>query len=217
MLARDQVRALFAAVRGGTPRGRLRLYAGMPPGGGAGASTASLLAVLRCLAAGRLSPETEAALCLAIEGASDPLMYPVPDRLLWAPRVGCVLGRLPALPRLDVVGGFKGPGRRTDPTDRGFADIADLLAEWRQATGPGAFAALATESARRNHALRGGPDPEPLLRAGRRLGALGIVAAHTGSALGLLFAPGTMPDDAAAVLRGLGLRHVLRFRAGGRG
>ena len=42
-------------------------------------------------------------------------MYPEPARLLWAPREARALGALPPLPPLEIVGGFFGPGRRTDP------------------------------------------------------------------------------------------------------
>ncbi|TCO71940.1 propanediol utilization protein [Rhodovulum euryhalinum] len=216
VLTHGQAVRLWRAVRGDGPHGRLRLAAGMPPGGGAGASTAALLAALRCLADGALAPGDQAALCLDLEGASDPLMHPRPERILWAPRAGRALGRLPPLPAVEVVGGFAGPGRRTDPADTRFADIADLLDDWQRAPGLTRLGGLATESALRNHVLRGGPDPAPVLAAGRALGALGVVAAHTGTALGLVFVPGEVPEGAAAALRGLGLTDVLRFRAGGR-
>jgi uncharacterized protein involved in propanediol utilization len=146
-------------------------------------------------------------------------MYPDPAALLWAPRAGRPLAALPPLPAFEVVGGFLGPGRRTDPRDLDFADIGDLAAIWPCAAGRGdlaALAGLATESARRNACHRGGSDLAPLLAAAERHGALGIVAAHTGSALGLLFAPRQgAPDAAAATLRALGLAQVSRFRAGG--
>ena len=124
----------------------------------------------------------------------------------------------PPLPAFHVAGGFLGPGRRTDPGDLAFADIADLAAAWPAAAARrdlAALAALATESARRNARHRHGPDLAPLLAAAERHGALGIVAAHTGSALGLLFAA-PPPDAALADLRALGLARVARFRAGGR-
>ncbi|NDK33726.1 propanediol utilization protein [Rhodovulum sulfidophilum] len=205
------------AARLGTRPGRMRLHAGMPPGGGAGASTAALLAAIRCLARHALSPEEEAALCLSLEGATDPLMHPAPGRLLWAPRAARVLGRLPPEPAFEVVGGFCGKGQRTDPADTAFADISDLVEAWRATPDPAGRARLATESARRCHALRGGPDPAPLLELGRSLGALGLVAAHTGAAQGLLFAPGTAPPGTEAALRAAGLGQVLRFRTGGGG
>jgi len=216
VLSRRQVAGLLA-VQGGAPRGRVRLRVGMPPGGGAGASTACLLSVLRCISGDALPPQVEAALCLDQEGATDPLMFPEADRLLWAPRAGRVLERLPQPPAFEIVAGFAGPGRRTCPGDLRFADITDLVAEWRPGPGRDCAAALATESARRNHALRGGPDPAPVLDLGRDLGALGLVAAHTGTALGLLFAPGTVPEGAMDALRSAGLGKVLRFRTGGAG
>ncbi|TCP61651.1 threonine kinase [Rhodovulum bhavnagarense] len=215
VLSGTRLRQLFATLGLGRARGRLRLRADMPPGGGAGASTAALLATARCLSGGALSPEAEAALCLSLEGATDPLMLARPERTLWAPRRAVALGSLPPLPAIDVVGGFAGAGRPTDPVDMRFADIDDLVADWRRTATRAGFAALASESARRNHALRGGPDPAPVQAAGRRLGALGVVAAHTGAALGLIFAPGTVPPDTGQTLRALGLFGVVRFRAGG--
>ena len=144
-------------------------------------------------------------------------MHPAPGALLWAPREARAIAALPPLPAFHVAGGFLGPGRRTDPRDLDFADIADLAAAWPPAAARGdraALAALASESARRNACRRRGPDLAPLLAAAARHGALGIVAAHTGSALGLLFAA-PPPDAALADLRALGLAQVARFRAGG--
>ncbi|SIO32723.1 threonine kinase [Rhodovulum sp. ES.010] len=217
VLTRGQVRAVFDALGAGPPRGRLRLRAEMPPGGGAGASTAALLATMRCLAGGALPADAEAALCLSQEGATDPLMLAQPGCALWAPRMARILGHLPPLPALEVVGGFAGPGRRTDPADTRFADISDLVEAWGRAGARETLAALATESARRNHALRGGPDLAPLMEAARQLGALGVAVAHTGTAQALLFTPGAVPADAAGTLRALGLSAIARFRTGGMG
>ena len=218
-LSRHAAARLHRSLTGAPLRGTLALHATMPPGGGAGASTAALLAAAAAFTRGRPHPpETLARLCHAIEGATDPLMHPAPGALLWAPRAARPLGRLPPLPAFHVAGGFLGPGRRTDPGDLAFADIADLAAAWPAAAARrdlAALAALATESARRNARHRHGPDLAPLLAAAERHGALGIVAAHTGSALGLLFAA-PPPDAALADLRALGLARVARFRAGGR-
>lgn len=221
-LLRAQAAALHRAVAGGPPRGRLLMRSDMPPGGGAGSSTAALLAAAAVYAAARGlppgPPERLAQLCLGIEGATDPLMHPEPGRLLWAPREARVLGLLPPLPSFDVVGGFLGPGQRTDPGDLDFADVADLAAAWAPAAARGdraALAGLATELARRNVARRGGPGLEPLLAAAGRFGALGVVAAHTGSARGLLFAAGAGGPDATGALRDAGLRGILHFRVGG--
>jgi uncharacterized protein involved in propanediol utilization len=217
---RPQAAALWRALGGGHPKGRLILRAGMPPGGGAGSSTAALIATARVCAAALGLPEPEperlARLCLALEGATDPLTFPDPARRLWTPREGRTLALLPPLPALEVVGGFLGPGRRTDPADLDFADVADLAAAWAPAAARGdlaALAALATASARRNQARRGGPDLAPLEAAAARLGALGLAAAHTGAARGLLFAPGCGdPHRAEEALRALGLRNLCRFR-----
>lgn len=216
-LERAAAAALWRAF-GAAPRGRLLLRAGMPPGGGAGSSTAALIAAARLVAAALGAPPPDAPrlarICLALEGATDPLMYAAPARLLWAPRTARALGALPPPPPLALVGGFLGPGQRTDPGDLDFADISDLTAAWVPAAARGdlaTLAMLATESARRNLARRGGPPLAPLEAAAARLGALGLVAAHTGSARGLIFAPGRVPPGAEAALRAIGIRAVHRY------
>ena len=222
-LDRGRAAALCRAVTGRAPFGRLVLRAEMPAGGGAGSSTAALLAAARAwaLACGRALPVPErlARLCLEIEGATDPLMHPEPARLLWASRLGRILVVLPPPPALEAVGGFLGAGKPTDPGDADFADVSDLAAAWAPAAARGdaeALGRIATESARRNQLRRGGPDLAPLLAAAARHGAVGIVAAHTGAARGLLFAPGRgEPDRAAETLRGLGLTGVRRFGLAG--
>lgn len=205
--------ALCAALGLAVP-GRLpALRATMPQGGGAGSSTASLVAVARSLGFDG-PPEGLARACVQAEGASDPLMFDHAERLLFAPREGRVLRRLPVLPRFEVVGGFVGPDRRTDPADIDFPDIADLVARWQQASILDEFAALATLSARRTLAHRG-PGDDPTEALATRLGAAGWLIAHTGSARGLLFAPGTVPQDATARLAEAGFRGVIRFAGGG--
>lgn len=198
------------------PSGRFCLAASMPLGGGAGASTAALVALAR-LAGWQGDPLDLARACVLVEGASDPTMFPAPERLIWASRCGAILGVTRPLPRFEVIGGFHGPVRRTDPRDGAFPDVADLLGDWSRATEQGdraGLAALAGESARRTLALRG-PADDPTERLARDLGALGHAIAHTGAARSLLFAPGTVPDDWARVLRTAGLRQLVRFQAGG--
>lgn len=206
-------RARFAAALG-APVPERGLTAGMPLGGGAGASTAALLALARAAGAGN-DPDALARACLAAEGATDPLMYPAPAALLWAPREARILARLPPPPAAEIVGGFAGPPTPTDPADTDFPAIADLVALWRAAKGDLATCAgLAAESARRCAAHRGpADDPMPALAA--ELGALGHVRAHTGSARGLVFAPGAAPPGAEARLARAGLTGILRFAAGG--
>lgn len=205
--AAEMLRALDLPVGG-----RFHLAGSLPPGGGAGASTAALVAIARAAGAGEARI---AAACLAIEGASDPLMFAAPERLLWASRRGEVLARLPPLPVLEVLAGFCGPAQRTDPADARFPDMADLAARWPSACGDGRrVAALAAESARRTICLRG-PEGDPTARLAERLGAAGFAIGHTGPARALLFLPGTVPAGAAGMLRAAGLRRVLRYRIGG--
>ncbi len=193
-------------------RGRVVLRAAMPAGGGAGASTAALVALAR-LAGADGDPRALARACIAAEGASDPLMFAAPERLLWASRSGQVLATLPPLPRLAVIGGFWGPDRRTEPGDHDFPAIGDLIGPWQAAAAAGdgvALARLASCSALRTLEARGpAGDPTPALA--RDLGAAGFVIAHTGSARALLFLPGRIPDGAAAALRRAGFRAMLRF------
>lgn len=218
--ARLLPRAHAAALAGG--RGRFALHAEMAPGGGAGGSTAARLALIAAAAAlaGRPAPDprTAARLCLAQEGASDPLMFPDPASVLWASRLGLVVAPLPAPPALIVVGGFDGPGRRTDPAQDDFADISDLAGAWAEAAergDPVALARLSTGSALRL-AARTGADLAPLLALADRHGALGIAVAHTGCARAVLFAP-RLGDPAAAAkaLRLRGLHGIETFRTGG--
>lgn len=193
--------------------GRFTLRLSMAPGGGAGASSAALMAL--ALAAGVQDPVAITRAALAIEGATDPLLHDRPDQLLWASRRGQALARLPALPRFQVLGGFWGPGQRTDPRDDRFADIADLVAAWPAAcSNLPALAQLTSEAARRTLALRG-PAQDPTEALARRHGALGFVIAHTGSARGLIYPPGPVPKAALADLRAAGFSRITRFGGGG--
>ena len=204
-------RARFARALG-VPLPDLGLSADMPPGGGAGVSTAALVALAR--AAGVVDPARVAAACLAVEGATDPLMLPRPDAVLWAPREARALSDVPQPGRAEIVGGFLGPVERTDPSDDRFPDISDLVARWCE--GPRtlrAQAALAAVSAERTTALRG-PADDPVARLARDLGALGHVRAHTGSARGLVFSPGTAPAAALEALASLGATGVIGFATG---
>ena len=210
VLSRAQVRRVLAGA-GCLPRGWLRLAAQMPPGAGAGVSTAALSAL--ALAAG-VPEDRVPALCLAAEGATDPLLETAAETLLWAPRRAAPLARLPAPGMLEVVGGYLGAPVRTDPGDRRFAEIGDLVADW--AAGRLDPAQAATESALRNRRLRPGPDLTPVLRAMRETGAAGIAAAHTGAAVALLFRPGQgKPGAAREALARAGATGHVRYRLGG--
>ena len=214
LLSPTHARALLERL--GLPvRGRVSLRADMPVGGGAGASTAALVALAR---AGGFAgdPARLARATVATEGASDPLMFDAPARLLWASREGRILARLPAPPAFDVIGGFAGAPQRTRADDGRFPDIADLVAPWAEAAERGDRATLArlvSTSADRSLSLRGGVIP-PFAALMQATGALGHAIAHTGSARALLFAPGTIPPGTADLLRQAGFRRIVRFRTG---
>ncbi|NBZ85970.1 biphenyl 2,3-dioxygenase [Rhodobacteraceae bacterium CYK-10] len=191
--------------------GRFTLRVTMPPGGGAGASTAGLVALARAVG---VPPSPELIeLVREIEGASDPLVFPHPERLIWASREGRVLDLLPPLPRFQVLGGFWGEAQRTEPRDLAFPDVTDLAARIRGADLQ-ALAQVASASAQRCLGLRG-PKGDPTEALAARHGALGFLIAHTGSARGLIFAPGMAPRAAEADLRAAGFCKITRFSAGG--
>lgn len=203
----------FLAGLGLRLSGRVALRAA-EAGAGLGVSTATLMALAR-LAGHDGPPEALARAAIRAEGASDPLMFADPGRLLWASRRGVVLDRTPPLPRLDALGGLWGPARRTDPADDRFADVRDLVADWVRAAGDGPrLARIATESARRTLALRG-PGDDPTEALAGESGALGWAIAHTGAARALLFAPGTVPRGLPSRLRAAGFRGVMAFGIGG--
>lgn len=197
------------------PAGRFVLRGNVPAGGGAGASTAALVAAARAAQSG-LTPQVIARACGAAEGATDPLMFDEPDRILWASRIHQVHEALPPPPEFEIVGGFSGPGQRTLAEDLAFPEIGDLVELWQAACARGdraAVAGIATESARRTTKLRG-PQNDPTEEIAQQVGALGYVRAHTGPARGLLFAPGGAPREAETCLRQKGFQNVVRFKTG---
>ncbi|WP_435310452.1 propanediol utilization protein [Primorskyibacter sedentarius] len=204
-----RARAFLSHV-GGTA-GRFSITATMPAGGGAGASTAALVALARA-AGGQEDALIDA--CIKAEGASDPLMLARPDGVLWAPREGRVLASVAPLPKAEIIGGFWGAPVKTDPADLDFPDISDLATGLQAGIGIEGLARMATASARRCTALRG-PEDDPTEALAQALGAYGYLRAHTGSARGLIFAPGTVPQGAEAALRSAGYAHVLCFETGG--
>lgn len=196
--------------------GQVDLHAEMPVGGGAGASTAALVALAR-LAGYCGRADVLAAACIASEGASDPLMFARPEQQLWASRVGQTLADLPPLPRFEVIGGFYGRPHRTDANDSAFPDITSLIPQWvaaAQARDLPTLAVLASQSANRTLRMRQS-QMDPTAALANQLGALGHVIAHTGSARGLIFLPGAVPARAKTVLRDSGLRGIVQFIAGG--
>lgn len=187
------------------------------PGLGLGSSTAETLGAVRAVARAfglRLAPEREAALCLAAEGAVDPLMWE--DPVLFASREGRVIEPLPPLPPMRLVGGAAGPPHPTDPADNGFPDLAGVFSDAVAALQAGDLAGLAraaTRSAEANQARSPNPAWEAVAALARRHGALGLAVSHSGPAIALILAPNS-PAAPAADLATLGLDPVLDYRLG---
>lgn len=209
LISPTRAREFMQQVR--APGGVYSLSGNIPPGGGAGASTAALVALARVA---DVAEDELAQTCLAAEGASDPLMLPRSDGVLWASRQGRVLAELPPLPRAQIIGGFWGAPHATDPADQRFADISDLTEALKTSLTLPKLAAIASQSAQRCTDLRG-PDGDPTAQLAHDLGALGHLRAHTGSARGLIFAPGTVPAQAKAALIEAGFDRTLTFDTGG--
>lgn len=193
--------------------GRFVVSANVPQGVGAGASTAALVALGRAVGAddGQL-----AAACLHVEKATDPLMLARPDGVVWASRQARIYRHLKTPPKAEILGGYFGPPIWTDAQDDRFADISDLLAAWGDATDAAdlaKIAQLATEAADRTTQLRG-PLDDPSAALAHKLGALGYVRAHTGSARGFIFAPGCIPVNAQNALRDAGMQGITSFTTG---
>ena len=207
----DAARRLFEAT-GEVPQQRFRVTCDAPLGAGAGMSTAALMVIAK--AAGRNVTAND---LRAVEGAVDPLMLDDPGAVLWASREARVVQQLGPLPEFTVVGGFFGSEVKTDAADTNFPDVSDIVEFWGAAVvrqDRAALSGLATEAARRTTAMRG-PDGDPTETLARELGALGVVRAHTGSARGLLFAPGQVPANVGRALTEAGFKDVLQFQTGG--
>ncbi len=199
----------FLAHLGLRLTGRIALSADMPIGGGAGSSTATLVVLAR-LAGWSGAPEILASACILAEGASDPLMHPNAAQILWAPREGRILAAMPQLPDFDILGGFYGPAQRTDAADMHFPDISELVQRWQSARSLNEFATIAAQSAQRTLSLRG-PLGDPTAQLAQNMGALGFLIAHTGTARGLIFARGTVPENGRVALIAAGLSAPLVF------
>lgn len=208
--------ARMAARLGPVHDSMIDVSTNVPAGCGAGISTASALASLRLMSPG-LTPEVESAHLLAVEGAVDPLAFPASPPRIWASRRAVTLAVLPAFPELIAVGGFDGPGHRTNPDDHDFPDMTEAFTLLHTPT-PQSIGRAASLSASANQSR----NPRPNWAAAQRLmaetGALGIAVAHTGSALSLLFTPKADGiSRAEAGLHALGLSHVMRVAFGGPG
>ena len=193
--------------------GRFKVSLDMLEGCGLGSSTATIVAFLLSINP-NLSPEFLAQTCIAHEGASDPLMFSEPEKLLWAPREGKIISILPKLPKITCIGGLYGAPQRTDPTDVNFPIITDLITKWKF---PGKTAAdlgeICSESSARTLKLKGHTN-DPTRAVSKDLGALGFSIAHTGNVRNLIFPYNSVPERVKEYLEKVGFTHVQEFSLG---
>ncbi|WP_054814633.1 GHMP family kinase ATP-binding protein [Nocardia arizonensis] len=179
--------------------GHLTIISELPEGKGLASSTADLVATARAVADshGAATDAAEIEAHLRRIEPSDGVMYP--GAVAFYHREVRLLSRLQPLPPMTIVLGDEGGqldtvefNRRDKPFS--FADTREysaMLAELTAAIGRGDLAmigAIATRSAIKNSALRERPHLDMVTTAARRLGALGVVVAHSGTTTGILLA-----------------------------
>lgn len=198
--------AQYLAQEGLPQTGTLRISTPIGSGQGFGTSTADITASLQAAAAAwyrKISPETIARIAIAIE-PSDGSMYP--GCVAFAHREGLLIEHLGSLPSFEslvictggVVDTMEFDGRRKH-FRYSNRDESQLLTAWsmiREAnkTGDSLLLARATTiSARINEQLLPKPYFKELAQFVELGGADGLVVAHSGTALALIFDPGR-PD-----------------------
>ena len=205
---------MVLADSGRTAGGLLRLDGGLPEGKGMASSSADLVATARAVgnAVGTpLAPTRIEALLRQIE-PTDGVLYPgVVAYHHRAVRLRAVLGSLPPLTvvgvdeggTVDTIAFNRIPKPYSAADQRRYAELLDRLST-ALATGDLAeVGRVATASARMNEALQPKRTLAALLRISAGMGGLGVVAAHSGTTLGVLLdasAPGAA-DTVAAVAR----------------
>ena len=194
--------AAYLAEQGLPQSGTLRISTPIGSGQGFGTSTADITASLRAAAAAwkrKISPETIARIAIAIE-PSDGSMYP--GCVAFAHREGILiedLGSLPSFESLVICTGGVVDTMEFDGRRKNFRyserDESQLLTAWsmiREANRTGDSLLLAratTVSARINEQLLPKPYFKELAQFVHLGGADGIMVAHSGTALALVFAP----------------------------
>lgn len=193
-------RAVAEAVlaRSTTPRGGvLTVHGDLPEGKGLASSTADLVATARAVAdaAGQRLSAGEIEAVLRDVEPSDGVMYP--GAVAFYHREVRLLAALGPLPPMTVVTGDEG-GRvdtvafdRNRPavppaTAREYSALLDTLTTAVARRDTATIGAVATRSARLSTPLRARPHLEDTIAAAERLGALGVVVAHSGTTTGIL-------------------------------
>ncbi|WP_394617109.1 kinase [Lentzea sp. JNUCC 0626] len=199
--ARRVAEAVLARFRGGG--GSLRLSGSLPEGKGLASSSADLVATARAVAAALgvdMPPRLVEDLLRGIE-PTDGVMYP--GAVAFEHRNVALLAELGDLPPMTIVGIDEGGSVDTvafnripkNFTPRERDEYARLLDETRIAVGSGDVAAIgrvATRSAHLNQRLCRKRTLTAMTALSAEVGGVGVVAAHSGSAIGLL-----IPNDVA--------------------
>jgi uncharacterized protein involved in propanediol utilization len=192
----------YLTAHGLPKKGRLRVFTPVGPGQGFGTSTADICASLRAVSAvwnKAISAEEVAHIAIRIE-PSDGSMYS--GCVAFAHREGTLLERLGCLPRFESVVLCTGGVVDTiefDARRKTFMysaeDQAQLMAAWamvrhaNRTRDASLLARASTLSARINEQLLAKPYFEELSGFVEMQGADGIMVAHSGTALALLFDP----------------------------
>ena len=193
--------------------GRLKICLSMPEACGLGSSTATRVGILRAIRPD-ISVNSIVSICLKHERASDPIMYKSPERLLWAPREGKIVEKLPRLPKISCIGGLFGSPLKTNPSDNNFPIISDLVDKWKRTEMTDKnFAEICAESSERTISIRKLSD-DPTRKITKEIGALGFSIAHTGNVRNFIFPYRSIPSNAEKILSSYGFRNVHRFSLG---
>ncbi len=214
--------------------GLLKICSTIPVGWGLGSSTSDVTAAIRAVADAfdaRIDQRVIASLAVKAESASDSTMFN--DRVVFfAHRRGVVIEDLKgALPELEVL------GFNTDHTCVGVDTVNHVPAQYswweieafRPLTGllrraidtqnPYLIGQVSTASAFINQQHLPKPHFEQINQVARRVGALGLQVAHSGTVVGLLFDPRderttSRIRDAENLIREMGLKQTWHFRTG---
>ena len=184
------------------PGGELRIESKLPEGKGFASSSADMVATARAIesAFGLQIPLHSLARSMSALEPSDGVMYE--GIVSFHQREGLVHGRLGTLPSLTIVALDEGGGAETTELceDRGFHsagrmdEYERLLQDLRRAVKRRhlpSVGEVATRSAILNQAVLPKEHLELFLDLRARYGALGVVATHSGTCLGLLLDPGS--------------------------
>ncbi|WP_216907564.1 GHMP family kinase ATP-binding protein [Nocardia noduli] len=206
---KTKARRLVEMMLGRTSRGqggRLTIVSELPEGKGLASSTADLVATARAVANSQgcaiTAHEIEADL-RHIE-PSDGVMYP--GAVAFYHREVQLLSRLRPLPPMTIVLGDEGGQLDTvefNRRDKPFSaadghEYSTMLADLAAAIACGDLAtigAISTHSAVKNSVLRERPHLEAVADQTRRLGALGVVIAHSGTTTGILLSDADPDHD----------------------